>query len=316
MLYLDYSRPEGEWRPNRFGGRENLEAIDFLRELNTVTHAEHPGTMTIAEESTAFPAVSRPTWVGGLGFTWKWNMGWMHDILTYAGRDPVFRRWEHRHLTFSMLYAYHENFVLPFSHDEVVHGTGSLMQKVPGDAWQKAATLRTLFAWMYVHPGRKLLFMGAELGEWREWHHDESLDWSLEESPLHGGLQRFVEDITHLYRAEPALYELDVESAGFDWIDCNDHEGSAVSLIRRGRDENEWLVVILNWTPVVRPDYRVGAPEPGFYAELLNSDAEAYGGSNVGNHGGREAEAVEAHGRPYSLTLTLPPLGTVILKKA
>jgi 1,4-alpha-glucan branching enzyme len=242
-------------------------------------------------------------------------MGWMHDILTYVSRDPVYRRWEHQHLTFSMLYAYHENFVLPFSHDEVVHGKGSMLQKIPGDAWQKVATLRLLYAYMYLHPGKKLLFMGAELGEWREWHHDESLDWSLAGSPLHSGLQRFVEDLNHRYRAEPALHELDVDPAGFEWIDCNDHEASVISLVRRGRRPEEWLVAVLNWTPVVRQDYRVGVSEPGFYAEVLNSDAEAYGGGNIGNHGGREAEAVSVHGRPYSLGLTLPPLGAVVFKK-
>src|SRR6185503_11279855 len=256
MLYLDYSRDAGDWVPNQYGGRENLEAIDFLRELNNITHQHFPGTVMIAEESTAFPAVSRPTWVGGLGFTYKWNMGWMNDILTYVGKDPVFRRWEHQHLTFSMLYAFNENFVLPFSHDEVVHGKGSLMQRAPGDAWQKAATLRALYAYMYVHPGKKLLFMGSELGQWREWNHDDSLDWSLLEQPLHGGLQRFVEDLNRLYRGEPSLYERDFDGAGFEWIDCNDHESSVISLIRRAGDADDFIVAVLNWTPIVRHGYR------------------------------------------------------------
>ena len=315
MLYLDYSRQPGEWVPNKYGGRENLEAIDFLRELNTTTHGQFPGSVTIAEESTAFPAVSRPTWVGGLGFTYKWNMGWMHDILTYVSRDPVHRRWEHQHLTFSMLYAYNENFVLPFSHDEVVHGKGSMIQKIPGDLWQKAATLRLLYAFMTVHPGKKLLFMGAELGQWREWHHDDSLDWSLLEQPLHAGLQRFVQDLNALYKREPALHQVDFEAAGFEWIDCSDHESSTISLVRRAADPGDWLLAVLNWTPIARPDYRVGVPEPGFYAELLNSDAERYAGSNVGNEGGRATDPVAAHGHGQSLRLTIPPLGAVILKR-
>ena len=316
MLYLDYSRNEGEWVPNHPGGRENLDAIDFLRELNATTHTEWPGTITLAEESTAFPAVSRPTWVGGLGFTFKWNMGWMHDILTYIGKDPVYRRWEHQHLTFSMLYAFNENFVLPFSHDEVVHGKGSMMQKAPGDEWQKAATLRLLYAYMGVHPGKKLLFMGSELGQWREWNHDDSLDWSLLDQPLHAGLKHFVQDLNHLYRREPALFEVDFEPAGFEWIDCNDHESSVISLIRRAADPADWIVAVLNWTPMIRHGYRIGVPEPGYYAELLNSDAGVYGGSNVGNAGGLSAVEGASHGHPYSLTLTLPPLGAVILKLA
>jgi 1,4-alpha-glucan branching enzyme len=314
MLYLDYSRREGEWIPNAYGGRENLEAIDFLRELNALTHGQHPGTAMIAEESTAFPAVSRPTWVGGLGFTFKWNMGWMHDILTYIGKDPVYRRWEHQHLTFSMLYAYNENFVLPFSHDEVVHGKGSMMDKAPGDPWQKAATLRALYTFMYAHPGKKLLFMGNEIGEWREWRHDDSLDWDLLKMPLHAGLQRFVGDVNQLYAAQPALFQIDFEPAGFAWIDCNDYESSVISLIRRARDPHDFVVVVLNFTPIVRQDYRVGVPEAGFYKELLNSDAEWYGGGNVGNEGGRHTEPVPAHGHAQSLRLTLPPLAGLIFK--
>ena len=287
----------------------------FVRELNNITHQHFPGTVMIAEESTAFPAVSRPTWVGGLGFTFKWNMGWMNDILTYVSKDPLFRRWEHRHLTFSMLYAYNENFVLPFSHDEVVHGKGSLMTRVPGDAWQKAATLRTLFAFMFVHPGKKLLFMGSELGQWHEWNHDDSLDWSLLSQPLHAGLQKFVADLNRLYRAEPALHQRDFDGGGFEWIDCQDHESSVISLIRHAGDTDNWLIAVLNWTPIVRHDYRIGVPEAGYYAELLNSDAEVYGGSNAGNQGGLTAEPTPAHGRPYSLNLTVPPLGAVILKR-
>jgi 1,4-alpha-glucan branching enzyme len=323
MLYLDYSRNEGEWVPNVHGGRENLDAIEFLRLLNIATHDAAPGTVMIAEESTAFPAVSRPTWVGGLGFTFKWNMGWMHDILTYAGKDPIFRRWEHRHLTFAMLYAYNEHFILPFSHDEVVHGKGSMLNKMFGDAWQKAATLRALYAFMYAHPGKKLMFMGCEFGQWREWSHERSLDWHLLEdgdtAPRHGGLQRFVRDLNHLYAAEPALYELDTEPAGFEWIDCNDADASVVSLIRRSRVADDapadWLVAVVNWTPVVRDGYRVGVPEPGYYAERLNSDADVYGGGNIGNQGGVTATDAPAHGHPYSISLTLPPLGAIFLKK-
>ena len=315
MIYLDYSRDAGQWVPNKHGGRENLEAIDFLRELNTLTHQHAPGTVTIAEESTAFPAVSRPTWVGGLGFTYKWNMGWMHDILTYVSKDPVYRRWEHRHLTFSMLYAWNENFILPFSHDEVVHGKGSMVGKIPGDAWQKLATLRTLYGFMYAHPGKKLLFMGGEFGQWHEWNHDASLDWHLLDHPLHAGLQHFVEDLNAIYAREPALHEVDFESPGFEWIDCNDHESSVISLMRRGRQAGEPVVVVLNWTPLVRQSYRVGVPDPGYYRELLNSDASTYGGSNVGNEGGRASEPVPAHGHQQSLVLTIPPLGVLFLKR-
>jgi 1,4-alpha-glucan branching enzyme len=316
MLYLDYSRKEGEWIPNRHGGRENLDAIDFLRELNAATHDAHPGTVMIAEESTAFPAVSRPTWVGGLGFTLKWNMGWMHDILTYAGKDPIYRRWEHRHLTFSMLYAFNENFVLPFSHDEVVHGKGSMLTKMAGDAWQKAANLRALYAFMYAHPGKKLMFMGSEFGQWREWSHERSLDWHLLDGGYHSEILQFVTDLNHVYTSEPSLYEVDFESPGFEWIDCNDSDASVVSLIRRAIDPDDWIVVVINWTPVVREGYRVGVPQAGYYAERLNSDATAYGGSNIGNEGGRHTEDVPAHGHAQSLSLTLPPLGAIFLKRA
>jgi 1,4-alpha-glucan branching enzyme len=315
MLYLDNSREAGEWVPNQYGGRENLDAIDFLRELNTLTHGQHPGTVMIAEESTAFPAVSRPTWVGGLGFTFKWNMGWMHDILTYVGKDPVFRRWEHQHLTFSMLYAFNENFILPFSHDEVVHGKGSMLARAPGDIWQKFATLRLLYTFMAAHPGKMLLFMGDEIGQWREWDHDGSVDWGALADPMHAGLQRCVADLNHLYAAEPALHEVDFEPAGFDWIDCNDHEASVVSFLRRARDPEDFVVAVLNWTPVVRGGYRVGVPEPGFYRELLNSDAALYGGANVGNAGGVHTEPVAAHGHAQSVVLTLPPLAGLLLRR-
>ena len=242
-------------------------------------------------------------------------MGWMHDILTYASKDPVFRRWEHQHLTFSMLYAWNENFVLPLSHDEVVHGKGSLLSKMPGDEWQKAATLRTLFAYMFVHPGKKLIFMGGEFGQWREWSHEQSLDWHLLDGPLHAGLQRFIEDLNHHYTGQPALYQQDVAAAGFEWIDCNDHEASVISLLRRANDRDDCIVAVLNWTPIVRHGYRIGVPEPGFYTELLNSDASVYGGSNVGNEGGRHAEDIPAHGHAQSLSLTLPPLSGLLFKR-
>jgi 1,4-alpha-glucan branching enzyme len=252
--------------------------------------------------------------VGGLGFTFKWNMGWMHDILTYVTKDAIYRRWEHQHLTFSMLYAFNENFVLPFSHDEVVHGKGAMMSKVPGDPWQRAATLRLLYTFMYAHPGKKLLFMGGELGQWREWSHESSLDWHLLQFDLHVGLQRFVQALNRMYVAEPAFYEIDFEPEGFEWIDCNDYESSVISLIRRGRNRQDWVVVVLNWTPIVREGYRVGVPEAGYYREVLNSDASYYAGGNVGNQGGVSTTPVAAHGRPQSLTLTLPPLGGLILK--
>jgi len=315
MLYLDYSRREGEWVPNRFGGRENIEAIEFLRYLNQLTHERHPGSMMIAEESTAFPAVSRPTYVGGLGFTFKWNMGWMHDILLYASKDPVFRRWEHRHLTFSMLYAFSENFVLPFSHDEVVHGKGSMMGKMPGDAWQKAANLRALYGYMYGHPGKKLLFMGSEFGQWREWSHDRSLDWDLLADPRHEGIRLWLQDLNWMYQREPALYELDADPAGFEWIDCSDNENSVVAFVRRASDPRDFVVMVFNFTPVPRHGYMVGVPEAGRYREALNSDAERYGGSNVGNGGETWTEPLTTHGHPQSLRLTLPPLGCLVLKK-
>jgi 1,4-alpha-glucan branching enzyme len=314
MLYLDYSRQPGEWVPNRFGGRENLEAIEFLRQLNAQTHGDAPGSIVIAEESTAWPSVSRPTWLGGLGFTYKWNMGWMNDILQYVAVDAVYRKWDHRHLTFSMLYAFNENFILPFSHDEVVHGKRSMFGKIPGDDWQKAATLRTLYGFMYAHPGKKLMFMGGEFGQGREWNHDESLDWHLLGVPRHAGLQRFVRDLNHVYAAEPALYEVDFDGEGFRWIDCNDSDNSVVSLIRRAKGGRSFVVAVLNFTPVTRQAYRIGVPEAGVYEEVLNSDADFYGGGNVGNAGAIATEPVKAHGFDQSLALQLPPLGFLLLR--
>ena len=313
MLYLDYSREAGQWIPNRFGGRENLDAIDFLRQTNTLTHAQHPGSITIAEESTAWPSVSRPTYVGGLGFTYKWNMGWMNDILEFVRHDPIHRRWHHNKITFSLMYAFSENFVLPFSHDEVVHGKGSMFGKVPGDDWQKVATLRALYGYMYAHPGKKLMFMGCDFGQRREWNHNQSLDWDLLDDPLHDGLRRFVADLNHVYASERALHEQDFDGGGFRWIDCNDSDNSVVSLLRRDR-EGRFLVALLNFTPVPRDGYRIGVPLPGSYEEVLNSDSEAYGGSNVGNQGVVFTEAIEAHGYEQSLRLTLPPISFLLLK--
>ena len=314
MLYLDYSRKQGQWLPNRFGGRENLEAIDFLRQLNTLVHERHPGAVTIAEESTAWPAVSRPVYTGGLGFTFKWNMGWMHDMLGYMSRDPVHRKWAHNDITFSMLYAFTENFVLPFSHDEVVHGKRSMLAKMPGDQWQAFANLRALYGYMFGHPGKKLLFMGGEFGQTREWNHDFSLDWDLTQFPPHRGLQRLVADLNRLYREEPSLYELDVAPEGFSWIDCNDHDNSTVSFLRRARNPDNFTAFVLNFTPVPRHAYRVGVPVAGRYREALNTDAAIYGGSNAGNEGFVTTEPIAAHGYPHSLSLTIPPLACVIFK--
>ncbi len=314
MLYLDYSRREGEWIPNRYGGRENLDAIAFLQELNRLTHGEYPGSITAAEESTSWGGVSRPVHLGGLGFTYKWNMGWMHDMLHYAHEDPVHRRWHHNQITFSMLYAFTENFILPFSHDEVVHGKRSLLDRMPGDVWQKHATLRALFGYMYGHPGKKLLFMGAELGQWHEWNHDRSLDWHLLQDPAHAALRRFVQDLNWHYAAEPSLHERDFTPDGFSWIDCNDNENSVISMVRFARDRRDCLVMAFNFTPVPRLGYRIGVPAPGHYAEILNSDSAIYGGSNAGNLGGLHADAVPSHGFEYSIALTLPPLACVYLK--
>jgi 1,4-alpha-glucan branching enzyme len=315
MLYLDYSRHDGDWIPNRFGGRENLEAIAFLQELNRLTHGEVPGTITSAEESSAWPGVTRPVHAGGLGFTYKWNMGWMHDMLDYVRLDPVHRRWKHTLITFSGLYMYSENYVLPFSHDEVVHGKRAMLDKIPGDVWQKHATLRTLYGYMFGHPGKKLLFMGSEFGQWREWNHDRSLDWHLLTDPRHAGLQRFVRDLNARYREEPALFERDFHTGGFRWIDCDDNENSVVSLARFAQDPRDFVVMVFNFTPVVRSAYRIGVPAAGWYAELINSDSELYGGNNLGNGGGVQAEAVPAHGFAHSLLLLVPPLGCLMLKR-
>ena len=315
MLYLDYGRKPGEWIPNALGGNENLEAIAFLKRLNEVAYGSHPGIMTIAEESTAWPMVSRPTYLGGLGFGFKRNMGWMHDLLDYMSRDPIHRKYHHHQLTFGLLYAWHENFILPLSHDEVVYGKGSLHQKMPGDDWQKFANLRCLYALMYGHPGKKLLFMGGEFGQTREWYHEESLDWRLLGMGLyHRGLQTLVRDLNRLYRGMPALHQVDFDPAGFQWIDCSDSEQSVVVFVRRAKDPSDYVVFVCNFTPVPRSGYRVGVPGAGFYRQLLNTDAEVYGGSNVGNAGGAWAEPVAWQGQPHSLVLTLPPLATVILK--
>jgi 1,4-alpha-glucan branching enzyme len=308
MLYLDYARKPGEWIPNPYGGRENIEAIEFLRRLNEEIYSNHPDVQTIAEESTSWPMVSRPKYLGGLGFGLKWDMGWMHDTLEYMSQDPIYRRYHHQRLTFRMIYAFHENFVLPLSHDEVVYGKRSLISKMPGDDWQKFANLRTLFGYMYAQPGKKLLFMGGEFGQWREWAHDGSLDWDLLEHPLHAGLQRWMEDLNRLYRSEPALHELDCDPGGFEWIDCDDADSSVVTLLRKGKSSAALILVVCNFTPVPRYSYRLGSPRGGFWQEILNGDASEYGGSNMGNLGGVEAVPVPLHGRPYSLTITAPPL--------
>ncbi|MCQ4232609.1 1,4-alpha-glucan branching protein GlgB [Pseudomonas stutzeri] len=313
MLYRDYSRKDGEWIPNRHGGRENLEAIDFLRHLNDVVASETPGALVIAEESTAFPGVSKPTSEGGLGFSYKWNMGWMHDTLKYIQEDPVHRRYHHDKMTFGMIYAYSEYFVLPISHDEVVHGKGSLIDKMPGDRWQKFANLRAYLSFMWTHPGKKLLFMGSEFGQWREWNHDRELDWFLLEEPDHRGAQHLVRDLNRLYRTEPALHQLDSDPRGFQWLIGDDRGNSVLAWLRRDA-EGRPLLVIGNFTPVVREGYRVGVPQEGRWQEIFNSDAQCYGGSNVGNGGGILAEGTPAHGEQYSLQLTLPPLGVVILR--
>jgi 1,4-alpha-glucan branching enzyme len=314
MLYLDYSRKAGEWIPNRYGGRENLEAIAFLRAFNDEVCASFPGIQTMAEESTAWPMVSRPTYVGGLGFGYKWDMGWMHDTLKYLAHDPIHRKYHHNEITFRMVYAWNESFVLPLSHDEVVHGKGSLVNKMPGDNWQKLANLRLLYGDMYAQPGKKLLFMGAELAQWREWNHESSLDWHLLDDPAHAGIAHWLEDLNRLYREERALHELDTSPDGFEWIDANDALNSVLSFLRKGNDPKDVILVVLNFTPLPRENYRVGVPRGGFWMEVLNSDAAAYQGSGKGNMGGVEASPVPLHGRSHSLTLNLPPLGMVFLK--
>jgi 1,4-alpha-glucan branching enzyme len=313
MLYLDYSRPEGAWIPNVHGGREDLESISFLRELNEVVHARTPGVISAAEESTAWQGVSRPTYLGGLGFGFKWNMGWMHDTLGYFEQDPIYRQYHHHELTFSMIYAFTENFILPLSHDEVVHGKGSLLGKMPGDRWRQLANLRALYGYMWAHPGKKLLFMGGELAQEGEWNHNVSLDWDLLERPEHAGIQRLVRDLNQVYRSEPALYEVDFEPRGFRWLDANDVQRNVVAFLRVAADDERAVACVCNLSPVPREQYRIGLPHGGRWRELVNTDSELYGGSNVGNLGGVDAERTPWQGQPYSAELTLPPLGVVWL---
>lgn len=314
MLYLDYSKEAGEWIPNEFGGRENLAAIDFIKQLNQTCYEENPGIMTIAEESTAFPGVSRPVSEGGLGFGFKWNMGWMNDSLGYMAHEPIHRKYHHGSATFSMIYAFHENYVLVLSHDEVVHGKGSLIQKMPGDRWQQAANVRFFLGWMFAHPGKKLLFQGMDIGQGKEWNHEESIPWHLLDYDEHKGMQNLVRDLNKIYTSESALYELDHEPGGFEWIDHDDADNSLFSFIRRDRNGEE-VIVLINATPVPRPGYRLGIPNPGFYEEIFNSDSELYGGSNIGSYGGIPSQDVGAHGRPHSIEVNLPPLATAMFKK-
>lgn len=312
MLYLDYGREE--WIPNEYGGRENLEAISFLKRLNEMVYQKYPDVQTIAEESTAWPMVTRPTYIGGLGFGMKWNMGWMHDTLDYFSKDPIFRKYHHNQLTFSIWYAFSENFLLPLSHDEVVHGKGSLIGKMPGDEWQKNANLRLLFGYMFAHPGKKLLFMGGEIAQWKEWNHDEGLEWFALEYPFHRGIKEWVKDLNHLYKSEPALHELDFSQEGFEWVDFHDWQQSIISLMRKGKKQDRVILVVCNFTPVPRYNYLIGVPEKGYWKELLNSDSEFYGGSGMGNSGGAQTTSIPWNGRPYSLSLTLPPLAALFLK--
>ena len=314
MLYLDYARKDGEWVPNHYGGRENLGAISFLRMMNEGVYRDFPDTLTIAEESTAWPMVSRPTWLGGLGFGMKWNMGWMHDTLAYFKDDPVFRKFHQDRLTFSLWYAFNENFVLPLSHDEVVHGKGSLIGKMPGDAWQQFANLRALTGYMWGHPGKKLLFMGCEFGQRREWAHDDQLEWWVTGMAEHAGMQRWIADLNRCYRNEPGLYEVDFAGEGFEWVDCSDHEASVIAFLRKPKGGGAPVLVACNFTPLPRTNYVLGVPFGGTWRELLNSDAREYGGAGWGNLGGVDAAPVTAHGRPWSISVTLPPLATVMLK--
>ena len=313
MLYLDYSRKPGQWVPNVHGGRENLDAVYFLKRFNEVCYEHFPGIITIAEESTAWPGVSRPTYLGGLGFGFKWNMGWMHDFLHYMSIDPIYRKFHHSSITFFLMYAFHENFVLVLSHDEVVYGKRSLLSKMPGDAWQKFANLRMFLAWMYGQPGKKLIFMGSEFGQGKDWNHDAQLDWELLNLPRHDGLRRLVQHLNYTYKNEPALWELDDTYDGFDWIDFHDADNSVVSFLRKSRDRDV-IAFVVNATPVVRYNYRLGVPEAGFYREVINTDSETYGGSNVGNHGGVQSEAKEWMGRAHSIVIHLPPLATIAFK--
>ena len=311
MLYLDYGRREGEWVANRYGGKENIDAIHFLRAVNERVYESFPDVMIIAEESTAWPQVSRPTYLGGLGFGLKWNMGWMHDMLDYMSEDPIFRSYHHNLITFSLVYAFTENFVLPFSHDEVVYGKGSMLRKMPGDEWQKFANLRLLYGFMFGHPGKKLLFMGDEFGQWSEWDHEVSLEWDLLKKPFHAGLKRWVRDLNTLYRGQSSLHEYDFNPAGFEWVDCKDSQRSIISFLRRGRGAEDQILFVCNFTPVVRDNYRVGVPLEGSWREILNSDAALYGGSGQGNFGGLSTIPLPIHGRPFTLNMTLPPLGVV-----
>ena len=314
MLYLDYSRKDGEWIPNEYGGRENLAAISFLRKTNEVVHGVFPGVLTIAEESTSWPMVSRPTYLGGLGFSLKWNMGWMHDTLSYMTKNSLFRRYHHNQLTFGMLYAFHENFVLPISHDEVVHGKGSLLGKMSGDEWQKFANLRAYLSFMWGYSGKKLLFMGCEFGQWQEWNHDTGLEWGALSAPTHLGAQRLVRDLNLVYQNEPALYQADFDWTGFSWIDANDSDNSVLSFIRYAKDPADFVIVVSNFTPVVRQAYRIGVPRGGDYRELINSDQEVYAGSGVGNGPVHSARMEQCHGKEHTLSLVLPPLATLFLK--
>ena len=313
MLYLDYSRKEGEWAPNKFGGRENLEAVEFIKTFNHAVYENYPDVQTIAEESTAWPMVSRPTYLGGLGFGMKWNMGWMHDMLDYFSKDPIHRKYAQSTITFSIWYAFSENFILSLSHDEVVHMKGSLMNKMPGDAWQKAANLRALFGYMYAHPGKKLLFMGGEFGMWREWNHDSSLDWDLLEFPLHYGIQKWMKDLNHFYRNEPALYEADFQHQGFEWMDFHDWDHSIISFVRKDKTQDRLVLIVCNFTPVPRHEYEVPVPRAGYWKEVLNSDAVEYVGTGQGNYGGCESfpSTSTASGKNHSLSLTLPPLSVL-----
>ncbi|MGU3359821.1 1,4-alpha-glucan branching protein GlgB [Methylobacterium sp. M6A4_1b] len=312
MLYLDYSRRQGEWIPNRYGGNENLDAIEFLRKTNEATYAHAPGTLTVAEESTSWPGVSHPTYTGGLGFGFKWNMGWMHDTLNFVSKETIHRRYHHHDLTFGLLYAFSENFILPLSHDEVVHGKGSLLGKMPGDRWQKFANLRAYYGFMWGHPGKKLLFMGCEFGQEKEWNHNQSLDWHLLEDGMHQGVKDLIRDLNHLYASTPALHSRDTEAGGFQWLVADDQDNSVIAWARKGREPDEIAIVVSNFTPVPREGYRIGVPAAGSYREAINSDAERYGGSNIGNMGGVQAEAIASHGQPYSVSLTIPPLATTI----
>jgi 1,4-alpha-glucan branching enzyme len=315
MLYLDYSRKAGEWIPNRYGGNENIEAIDFLRRMNETAYASCPGVITVAEESTAWPGVSHPTYTGGLGFGFKWNMGWMHDTLRYMQQDPIHRRYHHNDLTFGLLYAFTENFILPISHDEVVHGKGSLLGRMPGDEWQRFANLRAYLGFMWGHPGKKLLFMGSEFGQVGEWNYNASVDWHVLQYPVHGGTQALMRDLNRAYREIPALYERDCESSGFEWIVSDDSDNSVIGWVRKGEKEGDIAIVVSNFTPIPREGYRLGVPYPGFYREAINTDAAIYNGSNMGNQGGLFADEIGSHARPYSLRLTLPPLSTLIFER-